>query len=102
MSILQDVRNLCSEFEIMFKLNSVINRFNLNEDMTQQVEEINPVRSVLGMGRISMTMSRAKKSFKYCKFLTVKLHFCDITIKIIYGEKVNRLSKRFDWQKLPD
>ena len=47
LAILRQVRDWCSEYNVMFKLNSVINRFNLDEDMTAQVTEINPIRSAI-------------------------------------------------------
>jgi radical S-adenosyl methionine domain-containing protein 2 len=38
------VRQWCDEFDVLFKLNSVINSCNVDEDMRQAVEQLNPVR----------------------------------------------------------
>ena len=35
---------LCEKYHIMFKLNTVVNKFNYNEDMTELVNEIKPSR----------------------------------------------------------
>ncbi|XP_065657889.1 S-adenosylmethionine-dependent nucleotide dehydratase RSAD2-like isoform X2 [Hydra vulgaris] len=42
--ILHQIRNWCREYNVMFKLNTVVNRFNFNEDMNEQVKKINPIR----------------------------------------------------------
>lgn len=41
---LKQVREWCLQYDVMFKINSVINIHNFDEDMTQQIEELNPVR----------------------------------------------------------
>ena len=80
MSILRDVRDLCSKFEVMFKLNSVINKFNLDEDMTQQVCEINPIRSELRMWRVFDSGSEIKLS--QSKALSDKCHVCLMDLEV--------------------
>lgn len=41
---LQQVRNWCTKFDIPFKLNSVINVHNVDEDMNAAVKQLQPVR----------------------------------------------------------
>ena len=38
------VRKLCAEFNVLFKLNTVVNSFNVDEDMTSPVTALAPVR----------------------------------------------------------
>ncbi|KAI4889549.1 hypothetical protein NFI96_033118 [Prochilodus magdalenae] len=38
------VRNWCKEYKVAFKINSVINTFNVHEDMTERIASLNPVR----------------------------------------------------------
>ncbi|KAJ8288629.1 hypothetical protein COCON_G00012880 [Conger conger] len=41
---LYKVRSWCKEYKVAFKINSVINTFNLEEDMREQILELSPVR----------------------------------------------------------
>uniref|UniRef100_A0A8C2Y3P9 S-adenosylmethionine-dependent nucleotide dehydratase RSAD2 n=1 Tax=Capra hircus TaxID=9925 RepID=A0A8C2Y3P9_CAPHI len=41
---LQKLRTWCKEYRVAFKINSVINRFNVDEDMKEQINALNPVR----------------------------------------------------------
>ncbi|XP_023054644.1 radical S-adenosyl methionine domain-containing protein 2 isoform X2 [Piliocolobus tephrosceles] len=41
---LQKLRTWCRDYRVAFKINSVINRFNVEEDMTEQIKALNPVR----------------------------------------------------------
>ncbi|KAK2093356.1 Radical S-adenosyl methionine domain-containing protein 2, partial [Saguinus oedipus] len=41
---LQKLRTWCRNYRVAFKINSVINRFNVEEDMTEQIKALNPVR----------------------------------------------------------
>ncbi|XP_045700472.1 radical S-adenosyl methionine domain-containing protein 2 [Phyllostomus hastatus] len=41
---LHKLRGWCREYRVAFKINSVINRFNLDEDMTENIKALNPVR----------------------------------------------------------
>lgn len=41
---LREVRNWCENENVKFKINSVINRFNVNEDMTEAIEQLQPFR----------------------------------------------------------
>uniref|UniRef100_A0A1A8BH90 S-adenosylmethionine-dependent nucleotide dehydratase RSAD2 n=1 Tax=Nothobranchius kadleci TaxID=1051664 RepID=A0A1A8BH90_NOTKA len=34
----------CQQYRVAFKINSVINTFNVDEDMTEQISQLNPVR----------------------------------------------------------
>uniref|UniRef100_A0A3B5R5Q8 Radical S-adenosyl methionine domain containing 2 n=2 Tax=Xiphophorus TaxID=8082 RepID=A0A3B5R5Q8_XIPMA len=38
------IRSWCQEYKVAFKINSVINTFNVHEDMTEQINQLNPVR----------------------------------------------------------
>ncbi|NXA29361.1 RSAD2 protein, partial [Ibidorhyncha struthersii] len=41
---LHKLRQWCREYAVAFKINSVINRFNVEEDMNEQIKALNPVR----------------------------------------------------------
>lgn len=41
---LHKLRQWCREYAVAFKINSVINRFNVEEDMNDQIKALNPVR----------------------------------------------------------
>uniref|UniRef100_A0A663E4R2 S-adenosylmethionine-dependent nucleotide dehydratase RSAD2 n=1 Tax=Aquila chrysaetos chrysaetos TaxID=223781 RepID=A0A663E4R2_AQUCH len=41
---LHKLRQWCREYGVAFKINSVINRFNVEEDMNEQIKALNPVR----------------------------------------------------------
>ncbi|XP_053315718.1 radical S-adenosyl methionine domain-containing protein 2 [Spea bombifrons] len=41
---LMQIRKWCQEYNVAFKINSVINRFNMDEDMTNELTRINPIR----------------------------------------------------------
>ncbi|XP_048209417.1 radical S-adenosyl methionine domain-containing protein 2 [Perognathus longimembris pacificus] len=41
---LQKLRMWCKDYRVAFKINSVINRFNVEEDMNEQIRALNPVR----------------------------------------------------------
>ncbi|XP_074942980.1 S-adenosylmethionine-dependent nucleotide dehydratase RSAD2 [Phalacrocorax aristotelis] len=41
---LHKLRQWCREYSVAFKINSVINRFNVEEDMTEEIKALNPVR----------------------------------------------------------
>ncbi|XP_064002829.1 S-adenosylmethionine-dependent nucleotide dehydratase RSAD2 [Pogoniulus pusillus] len=41
---LHKLRQWCREYAVAFKINSVINRFNVGEDMNQQIKALNPIR----------------------------------------------------------
>ncbi|XP_062379278.1 S-adenosylmethionine-dependent nucleotide dehydratase RSAD2 [Sardina pilchardus] len=38
------IREWCQDYTVAFKLNSVINTFNIDEDMTENITQLNPVR----------------------------------------------------------
>ncbi|XP_045919279.1 radical S-adenosyl methionine domain-containing protein 2-like [Micropterus dolomieu] len=41
---LHKIRNWCLQYKVAFKINSVINTFNVDEDMTEAITQLNPVR----------------------------------------------------------
>ncbi|XP_062064898.1 S-adenosylmethionine-dependent nucleotide dehydratase RSAD2 isoform X2 [Lepus europaeus] len=41
---LQKLRAWCRDYRVAFKINSVINRFNVQEDMNEQIKALSPVR----------------------------------------------------------
>ncbi|KAL8172835.1 UNVERIFIED_CONTAM: Radical S-adenosyl methionine domain-containing protein 2 [Gekko kuhli] len=41
---LQKLRGWCRDYGVAFKINSVINRFNIEEDMNEQIQALSPVR----------------------------------------------------------
>ncbi|OCT78968.1 radical S-adenosyl methionine domain-containing protein 2 [Xenopus laevis] len=38
------IRQWCRDYNVAFKINSVINRYNVDEDMSEEISRINPVR----------------------------------------------------------
>lgn len=38
------IREWCKDYNVLFKINSVINTFNYNEDMTEFIQELDPIR----------------------------------------------------------
>ncbi|XP_068135189.1 S-adenosylmethionine-dependent nucleotide dehydratase RSAD2 [Hyperolius riggenbachi] len=41
---LMKIRQWCRDYNVAFKINSVINRYNADEDMSKEIEMINPIR----------------------------------------------------------
>lgn len=41
---LYKIQNWCRKYRVAFKINSVINTFNVHEDMTENITDLNPVR----------------------------------------------------------
>ncbi|XP_016054690.1 PREDICTED: radical S-adenosyl methionine domain-containing protein 2 [Miniopterus natalensis] len=41
---LRKLRRWCRDYRVAFKINSVINRFNVDQDMREHIKELNPVR----------------------------------------------------------
>ncbi|XP_077782481.1 S-adenosylmethionine-dependent nucleotide dehydratase RSAD2 isoform X2 [Podarcis muralis] len=41
---LQKLKKWCQDYGVAFKINSVINRFNMEEDMNEHIKALNPVR----------------------------------------------------------
>ncbi|KAL6047197.1 hypothetical protein STEG23_021882 [Scotinomys teguina] len=41
---LQKLRKWCRDYKVAFKINSVINRFNVDEDMNEHIKTLSPVR----------------------------------------------------------
>lgn len=41
---LQKLRKWCRDYKVAFKINSVINRFNVDEDMNEHIKALSPVR----------------------------------------------------------
>jgi radical S-adenosyl methionine domain-containing protein 2 len=44
LSSLLPIRDWCQEYKVAFKINSVINTHNWQEDMVQEIQELDPVR----------------------------------------------------------
>ncbi len=41
---LERVRGWCRDYRVAFKINSVVNSYNVDEDMNRQIQQLNPVR----------------------------------------------------------
>ena len=41
---LQNIRDWCKQYHVAFKINTVVNTFNVDEDMTERIEELAPIR----------------------------------------------------------
>lgn len=53
---LHKIRNWCQQYKVAFKINSVINTFNIDEDMTENILQLNPVRWKVMIERESVYM----------------------------------------------
>lgn len=58
---LQKLRAWCREYRVAFKINSVINRFNVDEDMREQIKALNPVR--WKVSTVSLLLTLIQKMF---------------------------------------
>jgi hypothetical protein len=58
------VRRYCHDFDVMFKLNTVVNKFNVHENMADNVNEINPVRLVVEKKRQTDRQRKKEKKKK--------------------------------------
>lgn len=56
---LYKIRNWCQQYKVAFKINSVINTFNVDEDMAESITQLDPVRWKVTMERKSV----------YCTFV---------------------------------
>lgn len=45
---LMKIRKWCRDYNVAFKINSVINHYNKDEDMTKEIEMISPIRWKVG------------------------------------------------------
>jgi radical S-adenosyl methionine domain-containing protein 2 len=41
---LMKICNWCHQYRVAFKINTVVNTYNVEEDMTEQIVKLNPVR----------------------------------------------------------
>ena len=41
---LKSVRSWCQQYKVAFKINTVVNTHNMNENMTEEILELNPIR----------------------------------------------------------
>lgn len=41
---LNNIRQWCKTYKVAFKINTVVNTHNWQEDMTREIQELNPVR----------------------------------------------------------
>ena len=44
LDILRRVRDSCTKYHVAFKINTVANFYNKNEDMSEAITELNPIR----------------------------------------------------------
>lgn len=44
LNIIRRVRDWCTKYHIAFKINTVVNSYNKNEDMSEAITELNPIR----------------------------------------------------------
>jgi len=38
------IRSWCHQYKVAFKINSVVNTYNIDEDMTEWILKLNPIR----------------------------------------------------------
>lgn len=41
---LQKIRTWCANYDVLFKINTVVNTYNYDEDMREQIQALNPIR----------------------------------------------------------
>lgn len=56
---LYKIRQWCQQYKVAFKINSVINTFNVDEDMSKNIVELDPVRWKVGEGKKVFVWVRA-------------------------------------------
>ena len=44
LNIIRRVRDWCTKYRVAFKVNTVVNSYNKNEDMSEAIIELNPIR----------------------------------------------------------
>jgi radical S-adenosyl methionine domain-containing protein 2 len=42
--LLRKIRDWCEEYRVLFKINTVVNRYNLDEDLSEGIVNLNPIR----------------------------------------------------------
>lgn len=60
---LQKLRKWCKDYRVAFKINSVINRFNVDEDMNEQIKALNPVRWKVSALRLLAELGACRRPF---------------------------------------
>ena len=38
------VRQLCKDYSVLFKINTVVNQHNVKDDMSEEIRELSPIR----------------------------------------------------------
>lgn len=67
---LERVRAWCRDYRVAFKINTVVNSLNVDEDMNQQIQRLNPVRWKV----ISTTCCHSFRNFNVvcvCRYFSV-------------------------------
>ena len=63
---LERVRNWCRDYQVAFKINTVVNVHNLQEDMNESIKVLNPIR---------WKVSKKSKFYLYSNFLFLKYYY---------------------------
>lgn len=50
---LYKIRNWCRQYKVAFKINTVVNTFNVDEDMRDNITKLDPVRWKVRQGRVA-------------------------------------------------
>ena len=57
LDILRRVRDWCTKYHVAFKINTVVNSYNKDEDMSEAITELNPIRWKVGHTKFCSILS---------------------------------------------
>lgn len=90
---LYKIRSWCQQYKVAFKINSVINTFNIDEDMTEQIRQLDPVRWKVKVGN---TMGASSWELKpRSSWACVKVFQCLLIDGENAGETALREAEKF-------
>ncbi len=65
LDILRRVRDWCTEYHVAFKINTVVNSYNEDEDMSEEITDLKPIRWKVGLKVVSHKRYYIKV-YNYC------------------------------------
>ena len=71
----------CKKYNVLFKLNTVVNRYNVGEDMTQEVLKLNPIRWKVFQCLLLEGENTGKDSLRHAENLTISDYEFDEFLK---------------------
>ena len=85
------MRDWCEEYNVLFKLNTVVNKFNYQEDMVEPLKKLNPVR-----WKVFQCLPVEVKYFTYrCRALKSRSELRTALNTFLLHENLSLFSKTF-------